>query len=287
MLKFYLIKLLWILKRAGFCSVLSWIFASAAPAQLATPNEDGMAYGHVHLNVPDLEEHLAIWESHFAGEVISIGSGLAVKFPNFLIMFEEREPASNSIHTVMHHFGFKLRDLDSFIARWEAAGFKMGPVFTGSEGYPNAYITLPGGVEVELQEDQGLYREFTGYHIHFSSDGFLELLDWYNTIFNLETQPRGALSSTTNVPGMNMSFGQLGEEPFVLGEGPFIATRGNAIDHIGFEIENLEAFCRQLEAKGLEFDQPYYWNADLGIATASFTDPEGVLVELTEGLRNY
>lgn len=268
-----------------FLSIL--YLSSLANAQLASPDESGLAYGHVHLNVPDIEEHINIWIEHFDGERISIGSTSAVKFPNFILMFDEQTPSLSSVKTVMHHFGFKLRNMARFIDKWEAAGFDMGPMFTGSEGYANAYVTLPGGIEVELQEDQALYTEFTAYHIHYSTDAYEELLEWYNDTFNLVTQARGTIASATNVPGMNLSFGQLGARPFELGEGPFAATDGTAIDHIGFEIVNLEAFCQTLEAKGVVFDQAYQWVDALGIASASFTDPSGVKVVLTQGLREF
>ncbi|MDG2090679.1 MAG: VOC family protein [Gammaproteobacteria bacterium] len=264
--------------------VSAWLLSPIASAQLATPDENGLAFGHVHLNVPDIEEHLALWIEHFDGEFITVGSEVAVKFQNFIVMFEEQTPSLASVDTVMHHFGFKLRDIDKFITKWEDAGLEMGPIFPGAEGYTNAYVTLPGGVEVELQEDQSLHREFTGYHIHYSAEAYEELLNWYNTMFDLETQARGTIGSATNVPGMNMSFGQLGDRPFVLGDGPFAATQGTAIDHVGFEVENLEAFCRELEAKGIVFDKPYHWISELGVYSASFIDPKGVSVELTEGL---
>lgn len=272
---------------SGICFIFASLLSPLAFAQLATPNEDGLAFGHVHLNVPNIEEHVALWVEHFDGEVVTIGSELAVKFQNFIVMFEEQTPILDSIDTAMHHFGFKLRDVDKFIAKWEAAGLEMGRIFIGSEGYTNAYVTLPGGVEVELQEDQSLFREFTGYHIHYSTVNFVELLDWYNAMFGLETQARGSIASATNLPGMNMSFGQLGDEPFALGTGPFASTQGAAIDHVGFEVENLEAFCRALEAKGIVFDQAYHWISEQSVYSASFTDPAGVAVELTEGLRNY
>jgi len=276
-----------IFKIVGAYTILVWMLIPTSLAQLASPDDAGLAYGHVHLNVPNIEEHIDIWIEHFDGELIKIGSTSAVKFLNFILMFDEQVPSLRSVETAMHHFGFKLRNIGKFIDKWEAAGFDMGLIFTGSEGYTNAYVTLPGGVEVELQEDQALYKKFTGYHIHYSTDEYEELLAWYIEVFNLEIQARGTIPRATNVPGMNLSYGQLGERPFELGEGPFAGTDGTAIDHVGFEIVNLEAFCLELEAKGIMFDQAYQWIDELGFATASFTDPSGVKVELTEGLRSF
>ena len=61
-------------------------------------------------------------------------------------------------------------------------------------------------------------------------------------------------------------------------------TKGRAVDHIGFEVKNLEAFVKGLEAQGVKFDVPYRPVPQLGIAVAFFTDPWGAYVELTEGL---
>lgn len=61
-------------------------------------------------------------------------------------------------------------------------------------------------------------------------------------------------------------------------------TEGRAIDHVGFEVRKLEAFCRKLEAAGIQFDRKYSIIPALGIAIAFLTDPWGVHIELTEGL---
>ena len=57
-----------------------------------------------------------------------------------------------------------------------------------------------------------------------------------------------------------------------------------ALDHIGFEVKDLEAFCEILEQKGVKFDIPYRQIPSLGLSIAFLTDPWGTYVELTEGL---
>jgi catechol 2,3-dioxygenase-like lactoylglutathione lyase family enzyme len=56
------------------------------------------------------------------------------------------------------------------------------------------------------------------------------------------------------------------------------------LDHIGLEVENLERFCRELEARGVTFDVSYR-RSESGIGYAFLTDPWGVTIALTEGLR--
>ena len=58
------------------------------------------------------------------------------------------------------------------------------------------------------------------------------------------------------------------------------------VDHVGFEVKNLEEFCKALEAKGIKLTRPYNKKtaAMNNIATAMMVDPWGVSIELTEGL---
>jgi len=65
-----------------------------------------------------------------------------------------------------------------------------------------------------------------------------------------------------------------------------VPTASRVVDHVGFEVKNLEAFCKALEAKGIKLIRPYKKRdaAMNNIATATIVDPWGVSIELTEGL---
>jgi predicted enzyme related to lactoylglutathione lyase len=56
------------------------------------------------------------------------------------------------------------------------------------------------------------------------------------------------------------------------------------IDHIGFEVKNLEEFTKKLTAQGIKLDRPYTKVDALNISIAFITDPWGTYIELTEGL---
>ncbi len=270
------------MKRLLFLTSLfltSLLLGGTAQAQLAVPNAKGLTYGHVHLNVSDMELHKQIWTEYFGGTVVQKGFLTAVRLPNMLVALAESEPTMGSRQTVMDHFGFKVRDIDAFMAKWRESGYEYGEYFTGAEGQTNAYVTLPDGVYVELQEDQSLHVPIMGYHVHFRTAIFEELLQWYTDVFGLEVRPRGSIATTTNAPGMNLSFGGSQEER--------AATRGAAIDHIGFEFEDLEAFCRELEAKGIPFDISFREIDTIELKIAFITDPAGVRIELTEGYDEY
>ena len=142
--------------------VLLALPALPASAQLAVPNADGITYGHVHLNVSDIELHKRLWVEHFGGVVVQKGSLTAVRFPNFLIALSEKTPTGGSQGSVMNHFGFKVRSTPDFLEKWKATGLEAADVFIGAEGHRNSYVMMPDGVWVELQEDQALPVEVSG-----------------------------------------------------------------------------------------------------------------------------
>jgi hypothetical protein len=78
-----------------------------------------------------------------------------------------------------------------------------------------------------------------------------------------------------DLPGINLNFS---------GGRTSAPMKGRTLEHVGFEITGLEAFCKRLESLGVKFEAPYRKNAD-GIAAATIVDPWGTVIELTEGLR--
>jgi catechol 2,3-dioxygenase-like lactoylglutathione lyase family enzyme len=260
-------------------SALAFLLAQPASAQLAPPNAAGVTYGHVHLNVRDVEVQKKLWVEHFGGTVVQKGPLVAVKLPNMLIAFQQRAPTGGSEGTVLDHFGFKVRNLQEMLKGWRAAGYQVTREFTGSEGFPNAYLSGPDGLKIELQEDTSLPVKAAAHHLHFMLADYLKLRDWYVETFSAVPRKRGTIDSA-DVPGMNLSFATSNNPPT-------LGTKGRTVDHIGFEITNLEAFCKKLEARGIKFDVPYREVPIIGLKIAYITDPSGVYIELTEGYNKY
>jgi hypothetical protein len=61
-------------------------------------------------------------------------------------------------------------------------------------------------------------------------------------------------------------------------------TKGRAIDHIGFEVKNVEAFMKKLQEEGVTIEIPYRDVPNIGLKIGFVTDPVGTRIELTEGL---
>ena len=113
------------------------------------------------------------------------------------------------------------------------------------------------------------------HHIHFFGPQ-QEMHDWYMKIVGAKDRP-GLTGSFigADLPGIGLNFTAATD---VMG------TRGRAIDHIGFEVKNLEEFTKTLTAQGIKLDRPYTKVDALGISIAFITDPWGTYIELTEGL---
>ena len=257
---------------ALICIVPAW-------PQLAPPNEAGMSMGHLHLNVTDIEAQTRFWVSQFDAKPLSREGLPGVKVPGMLILFNKVAPTHLSDATVLDHFGFKVRSRDEMVQSCRAAGYVVSKLFKGSEGFPNAYVVGPDGINVELQEETSLTVRAVAQHLHYLTPDYLALRDWYIDTFGMEPTTRGPHDSA-DIPGMNLTFAPTRSRLD-------LPSKGGLIDHVGFEVKDLAAYCKKLEAKGVKFDQPYKRIPSLGIATAFLTDPKGVSIELTEGLGAY
>lgn len=267
------------MKRLVLAIAVLLTVAAPARAQLSPMNAAGVTYGHVHLNVADIDVHKKLWVDTFGGVFVQKGPLMTVKFPNMLIALAQKAPTGPSQGTAMDHFGFKVRSLPDMLTELRAAGYAVQSEFTGTEGFPNAYVLGPDGLRIEMQEDTTLSAKSIPNHIHFWSPEFVQLLDWYVDTFSLTKRTRGKIATTADAGTVNLSY-QTSKEPVV-------GTRGRVIDHIGFEVKNLAAFCKQLEAKGIRFDVPFRDVPAIGLKIAYFTDAAGVYIELTEGFDKY
>lgn len=247
-------------------------------AQLLPPDASGLTLGHVHLNVTDVDAQKKFWTTFFDAKPLASDKLSGVKVPGLLILFTKKEPTRGSEGCTMDHFGFRVHSLKEMTDSLTAAGYVVGKPFKGTEGFQNAYVTGPDKVRIEMQEDVNLPVKAAVNHLHFQLKDAMVLRSWYIEKLGLAATTRGSIQ-TANASGGNLSFSPARTEP--------IGSKGTSIDHIGFEVTNLEAYCRKLEAEGIKFDVPYRKVPAAGIAIAFITDPYGVSIELTEGLTAY
>jgi catechol 2,3-dioxygenase-like lactoylglutathione lyase family enzyme len=276
-----------------FSALLVVSTASTASAQLVAAKEGPIVYGHHHLNTANLAAQKKFFVETLGGTLITVGTNNAeiVKFPNVLIFFRPNQaPTGGTRGTTVNHIGFSVPNLRQAVDKIKANGFAMitkteatsdrevkddiaGPAQPG--GASIAFALAPDDVKVELVENKQQTIPITMHHVHFFNPKNTEMHAWYMKTFGAQPRPPGAFLSA-GLPGVALNFSPSTE--------PVVATQGRALDHIGFEVKNLEEFCKKLEADGIKLAVPYRKVPALGIAIAFITDPWGTYIEMTEGL---
>ena len=279
-------------------AVLSVLFvlASLSPvsAQLLVARDGPVVYGHHHLNVSSIEAHKKFFVDTLGGTAIKIGANNAeiVKFPNVLIFFRQQAPTGGTKGTTVNHIGFSVPNLRQAIDKVKANGYRMitreeasadrevkddiaGPPAAG--GGSIAFIMGPDDTKVELVEIKTQAIPIALHHVHFFNPKNAEMRAWYVKVFGGKPGVGGGGAFlTATLPGVSLNFSPSPD--------PVVGTQGRSVDHVGFEVKNLEEFCRTLEADGIKLSVAYRKVPALNIAIAFITDPWGTYIELTEGL---
>ena len=273
-------------------SALGFVLLAAA-GQLAQPNTTGVAMGHLHYHVRDVEANKKFWLA-LGGEAVKLGSSEIVRFPGVLIELTAGPSTGGTNGAVVNHVAFRVQSFE----RVEAAGFKVQRLaqFPGVGS-----VNTPEGERIELFENAATNLTFTldsgqtdpvadrhnrplpipvafhHVHLYVPQGADVTAKAWYAQMFGGVPGKRSNYQAV-DLPGINLNFsGQAAAQA---------PTKGRMLDHIGFEIKDLEAFCGRLEARGAKLDRPYTKGQD-GIATAWLTDPWGTSIELTEGLNRF
>ena len=266
--------------------------ASKASAQLAAAKDGPIVYGHHHLNTTNMDAQKKFFVETLGGKLVKLGTNNTeiVEFPNVLIFFRPTQaPTGGTRGTTVNHIGFSVPSLRAMVDKVKANGFQMitsteapgrevkddiaGPLQPG--GASIAFALGPDDVKVEFVEAKQQSIPITLHHVHFFNPKNTEMQAWYVKTFGAKSRTGGAFPAG-DLPGVALNF-----SPSV---DPVVGTQGRALDHIGFEVKDLEAFCKKLEADGIKLAVPYRKVPALNIAIAFITDPWGTYIEMTEGL---
>jgi predicted enzyme related to lactoylglutathione lyase len=265
-------------------------------AQILVAGDGPVVYGHHHLNTTNMAAQKKFFVDTLGGTVVTFGTGdrrqEIIKFPNVLIFFRPMQaPTGGSIGTTVNHIGFSVPDLKQLVAKIKANGYKMittdsvaanvkvtDDIAAASPTTNIAFALGPEDVKVEFVEVKAQKAPIQLHHIHFFGEKNTEMQAWYAKTFGAKMLPAnpGAAFVQDELPGVVLNF--------TPSPTPTAGTTGRSIDHIGFEVKNLEAFTKKLEAEGIKLDRPYTKVPELGIAIAFIKDPWGTNIEMTEGL---
>lgn len=263
---------------AGASVVALFAGTRSVDAQLFPSAGGAMTMGHVLLNVSDVDAHREFWTTQFDATPVTVGKLEGVTIPGVVILFRRQPRTGPSEGTTINHMGLKVNNLAAFTARFDKAGLKYDPPRIGREKTPQTYVTGPDTFRMELVEDPRIPAPAVSHHLHYWLEQPVEVKKWYVQKLLLEPTMRGPYESG-DLPGMNLTLAPLGSQKV-----PGVPTKGRLMDSIGFDMPNLKAYTDKIAATGVTFDVPYGRDAELGLMSATLTDPWGATIRLTEGL---
>jgi len=273
-------------------AALAW--PSAPSAQLLN-KQAPIIVGHYHLNVTSVDAHKKFWVDTLGGTAMKIGDIDVIKFPDVFLFLRVQPPTGPTKGTAFDHIGFAVPDVPALTTKVVAAGYQLtvgrepppgqtaAPPTAGNYGR-FSYLVGPDGVKVELVTAMDPKAPpIVHHHVHFTNKQYVEMQQWYMKAFNATLRPgQTDFFIGADLPGVGYMLNFFKWEPAEALAG----TTGRAVDHVGFEVRNLEEFCKQLEAKGITLTVPYRTVPALNLGIAFITDPWGTYIELTEGLRD-
>jgi len=237
--------------------------------------------GFLHMVVPDVGAEKKLWMS-LGGTPISVDGIEAVKFSGTLVLITHGNPSSNNKGAVLDHFGFHVRPGygDELFIKLKTAGVSVEPDLTRHD---HGYIYTPEPIHQLIEIAPGTMAQsapIISDHLHFLMPESLQgkAQAWYIKTFGAE-----AKKGYADLPGIELRFAR-GAEPVTSLPMP---TKGRAMDRIGFEVRDLEAFCKKLETNGMRFTERYSKKRHRSFASAEILDPWGTAIELTEGLSRF
>jgi catechol 2,3-dioxygenase-like lactoylglutathione lyase family enzyme len=279
-----------------FAAIVTFLGVAAVVAllaQTAPPNATGISMGHIHLIVQDPAAMQKVWVDVMGGKPDTAGPLTLIELPKvFIIITAATAPGRLGTNgSVVNHVGFSVKSYAATKAKAEAAGLAVRELTPGQQ----AFVTFPGDVTVEIQEDTSIPTEVEFSHFHLSVPDPSAARAWYIQTFGGEEGERRKGLKGVKIPGGFVDFlaangggrgkGKGGDAPPAAPAAAPAGSQGRVLDHIGFEVKDLKAFIDRLMAQGQKMDRGYTdLVGKLGLRVAFLTDPNGTYIELTEGL---
>jgi catechol-2,3-dioxygenase len=260
--------------------VLACLWPAPGFGQLPPPNDLGVRLGHIHLTVTDIDAHERFWVGAFGGRKVSNGPVSMIEFPGVYIMLQQGTPSGPPAGSIVDHFGFVLKDLAGARTRWTAAGVKFD---VGRTNPNQGYVFGPDGVRVEVFGDLSLPGPLSMDHIHlYPAEADIPAIQaWYARTLGGLPGKRQRVSQ----PGLiDCDYFHRFNLSFSASDTRRVPTKGRSIDHLGFDVRNLDELVAKLGAQGITLDSPPRLLPNSTTRVATLTDPWGTHIELTENL---
>lgn len=280
------------MKKTKVCLLLAMItaFASVSFSQVKAPNTAGVFAAHEHLTTTDIDSSRAFWTA-LGGEATQVATMNGVRFPGIYILLQTNrgrggrnangapaaQPAApppapeSSVGSVAEAIGVKVKNLHETLSKLDTLGIRPEPGATAT----HAAVMSPAKVKVLLTEDPALDTAAASDELLMKVPDPAAAAAWYAKWFGASVVTDGN-NKIAKIPGMNMRF--------VATSTPAAGTKGRALDHIGFDVHNLQDLVTKMQAAGVTVNMPYR-TINFGFLTgiAFVTDPWGTYIELNQG----
>ena len=265
----------------ALCGFLA--LSGSASAQPESTRDHRTAFGHLHVHPSDPAEHREFWIDTLGAAIGHVGTMEVAKFPGGLVewispSWGDAKPAGGSKSTSVHHVAFSVPDLRAALDSVTAAGYPDVTSTEMPEGNGKtavAFVMGPDDLLVELVESKAQRAPYSMDHIHFTTPQAAETEAWYVKLLDA-TRSTDSRAPSAEIPGTRLVFSP--------SSNPVTGTKGRVLDHIGFEVRDLEAFTKEIEGMGITVERFIETDILGGLAIAYITDPWGTYIELTDGL---
>ena len=239
---------------------------------------------HIHIALSNTSEAVSWYQEHLDCDLVTGRNDLVI-CGNTEIEFFLGRTVGGSAGTGVDHIGFSVPDLDAKMAELESVGvrgsgvrlirFDDGALVRDIPGlFKIAFITDPWGTKIELVQDEDLLGF---HHIHLNSVDPSAALDWYSQVLDGERESlkgmlEGVLFNDIWLLATEYTDGRPG------------GTQGRTIDHIGFEVADLDEAAARMNGLDVEFRQePMVPDNGRSSAKQAFIlGPDGVMIAVVE-----
>jgi catechol 2,3-dioxygenase-like lactoylglutathione lyase family enzyme len=257
---------------AGILALASGSFAQSAPPAAPSAGDARVSYSHIFLlsKNPDAQRHF--WVDIMGATAGTMGPGRDVySLPTMRVMVSKMDPTAGTEGSIVNHVGFRVRDLKDVLAKIDAAHYTIQVVNPNKDNPTQAFVLGPDDLRVELLAGPKITSVAENHQVHFFTPDADAMQQWYLKTLGGTGQALGKVKAIT-LPGTMLLFSP--------SETPVAGTKGRVLDHVGFEVKDLEGFCKALEASGAKLDTPYRKSPQM--ALAFMTDPWGTRLEFVE-----
>src|SRR3984885_5161158 len=263
------------MKTSMFAALLlaSTFIAGGAAAQPAPFNATGVTMGHWHIISNNVDANKKLFLA-MGAKMFDVGGNPLMMFPGVYINLNlgQEKGEGGTVGSVVNHVGFIVNNVQEQVAKWKAAGV---PVEPGNSGrLDQAYVNTPDGLRIEILENKNQAEPIRSEHVHFflPESEIAKSQAWYGKVFGAKASLRNN-APVDDIPGVQLRFNKA--------DAAQTPTKGRVLDHIGFDVKDLKAFIKTLEANNIKLDRPYTVN-DQGVGIAFVTDPWGTYIEIND-----